>query len=118
MTAAKKTKKTKKPVKRAAKRFRMVLVGNSSYGLYVGITSATDAQILKNKSVRLTQCRHVARWYGKTGGVTSLAAHGPCGPSAAQSRVGAPCDALVTSVVNVFDLTAEAMAAFAAIAPQ
>lgn len=96
---------------------RAVLVGNSSYGLYIGLTDATDAQILESKSVRLTQCRHVCRWYGKTGGITSLAAHGPCGPRKAESRVGAPCSGLVTGVVNVFDLTAEAIIAFESIQP-
>ena len=97
---------------------RNVLVGNSSYGLYIGLTDATDEQILSSKSVRLTQCRHVCRWYGKTGGITSLAAHGPCGPRSQESRVGAECSGLVTGVVNVFDLTPEAIAAFAAIQPQ
>lgn len=96
---------------------RPVLVGNSSYGLYIGETSATDAEILKSKAVRLSNCRHVCRWYGKTGGITSLAAHGPCGPQASESRVGAPCDALLSGIVNVLDLTDEAAAAFARIVP-
>jgi len=93
---------------------RHVLVGNQFYGLYIGETAATDAEIIETKSVRLTNCRHVCRWYGKTGGITSLAAFGPCGPSADESRIGAPVEsALITSVVNVFDLSAEAIAAFA-----
>jgi hypothetical protein len=96
---------------------RWVLVGNKSYGLYIGQTNATDAEIIKSESVRLVNCRHVARWYGKTGGITSLAAHGPCGASKGDSRVGAPCNALLTGVVNVFDLSDEAIAAFASIVP-
>lgn len=97
---------------------RHVLVGNKSYGLYIGKTDASDADIIASGAVRLTECRHVARWHGKTGGITSLAAHGPCGASKADSRIGAPCSALLTGVVNVLDLTDEAIAAFASIVPQ
>jgi hypothetical protein len=98
---------------------RAVLVGNQSYGLYIGETDATDAQILKDRAVRLTNCRHVARWYGKTGGISSLATFGPCGKQAAESYIGAACpSALLSGVVNVFDLTQEAIAAFAAIEPR
>lgn len=94
---------------------RMVLVGNSSYGLYIGNTDASDADIIASKAVRLKDARHVFRWYGATGGITSLAAFGPCGARAAESRVGAPCNGLVTGVVNVFDLSPAAIEAFAAI---
>ena len=95
---------------------RAVLVGNQSYGLYIGETNATDDDIIATKAVRLTNCRHVCRWYGKTGGITSLAAFGPCGPSAGDSRVGVPVtSALITGVVNVLDLTPEAVASFAKI---
>jgi hypothetical protein len=101
--------KSKKPS------LRHVLVGNQSYGLYIGQTSATDAEIIASKAVRLVDCRHVCRWYGKTGGITSLAAFGPCGPNVKDSRIGAPCNALVTGVVNVLDLSPEAVKAFGAI---
>jgi hypothetical protein len=103
--------------KSAERAERAVLVGNQSYGLYIGYTSDTDAEIVGSKSVRLRACRHVCRWHGKSGGITSLAAYGPCGPSAAESRIGAPADALLTGVVNVYDLTPEAIAAFDAIRP-
>lgn len=99
----------------AARKLRHVLVGNQSYGLYIGETDASDADIIASKAVRLTNCRHVSRWYGKTGGITSLAAHGPCGSQEKDSRIGAPCNALVTGVVNVLDLTPEAVANFAKI---
>ncbi len=95
--------------------FRAVLVGNQSYGLYIGETEASDAEIVASKSVRLANCRHVCQWYGKTGGVTSLAAHGPCGSRKNESRIGAPCNALITGVVNVLDLSPEAVANFASI---
>ena len=108
-----------KKTKTASPKPRAVLVANERYGLYIGETAATDAEITAAKSVRLANCRHVCQWYGKTGGITSLAAHGPCGQRAQESRVGAPCTAaLVTGVVNVFDLTAEAIAAFASIVPR
>lgn len=114
-TNAKKT--TSKNAKKAKP--RMVLVGNEKYGLYIGKTAMPDAEILKARSVRLTDCRHVSQWYGKTGGITSLAAHGPCGARAKESRIGAPApSALLTGVVNVFDLSPEAVAAFAAIVAQ
>jgi hypothetical protein len=100
---------------KAASKMRHVLVGNQSYGLYIGETDASDADIIASKAVRLKNCRHVCRWYGKTGGITSLAAHGPCGSQAKDSRIGAPCNALVTGVVNVLDLTPEAVANFAKI---
>jgi hypothetical protein len=102
----------------AAKK-RMVLVGNQSYGLYIGETNATDEEILKDKAVRMENVRHVAQWYGKTGGITSLAAFGPCGSRAKESRIGAPCaSALLSGIVNVFDLSKEAVAAFDAIEPR
>jgi len=95
---------------------RFVIVGNQSYGLYFGETDATDAEIAETKSVRLDNCRHICHWHGKTGGITSLAAHGPCGPNAKQSRIGAPAPtALLTGVVNVYDCTDEAVKNFARI---
>lgn len=94
---------------------RFVIVGNQSYGLYYGETDATDESIVETKSVRLENCRHIAKWYGRTGGITSLAAHGPCGPNAKNSRIGAPVSSLLTGVVNVYDCSAEAVAAFARI---
>ena len=107
--------KTKTKAKSPAAGRRHVLVGNQSYGLYIGETDATDADIIATKAVRLTNCRHVCRWYGKTGGITSLAAHGPCGASKGNSRIGAPCNALITGVVNVLDLSPDAVKAFASI---
>lgn len=95
---------------------RYVIVGNQSYGLYYGQTDATDGDIAETKSVRIEGCRHICHWRGKTGGITSLAAFGPCGPKVAESRIGAPApSALVMGVVNVFDVSAEAVKAFAKI---
>jgi hypothetical protein len=95
---------------------RFVIIGNKSYGLYYGEVSATDAEIIKTESVRVTNCRHICRWFGMTGGITSLAAHGPCGPRASESRIGAAAPSvLLAGVVNVLDCTPEAVANFARI---
>ncbi len=93
-----------------------VIVGNGDWGLYFGHIKCTDEQALKAKAVRLYECRHVAEWYGKTGGITSLAAFGPCGPNVAQSLIGAPCpSSLICDVRAVHTCTPEAVAAFGAI---
>ena len=101
-----------------AKQERAVIVGNGPCGLYIGETAATDEEILEKHAVRLTNCRHVAHWRGKTGGITSLAQHGPCGPNVKQSRIGAACpSSLLADVKAVHDLSPEAIAAFATIVP-
>lgn len=103
---------------------RAVLVGNKSYGLYICETTQTDEQLAQTRGedgtmvVKGLNVRHVARWYGKTGGITSLAAFGPCGSRVKESLVGAPiASGLLSGVVNVFPLSEEAVAAFAAIEP-
>lgn len=98
------TNKTKK---------RFVIVGNEKYGLFFGETSASDEDVVKTHSIRLDNCRHICRWYGRTGGITSLAAFGPCGPQVDDSRIGAPAPSqLLTGVVNVIDCSAAAVEAF------
>jgi hypothetical protein len=93
---------------------RFVVVGTQSWGLYYGETDATDEQIAESESIRLDNCRHIFRWRGWTGGITSLAAHGPCGPRIREARIGAPApSALITGVRNVYDCSAEAVANFA-----
>jgi hypothetical protein len=94
--------------KKEAKK-RLAILANKSYGLYYGEVLSYDA---KEGIAEVANCRHVCRWYGKTGGITSLAAHGLCGPSAKDSRIGAPARATLTGIVNVFDVTAEAAATF------
>ncbi len=84
-----------------------VIVANERYGLYCGELVSHD---LMTRSCVVHACRHVAYWCGRTGGITSLAAHGLCGPRAAESRIGAPCDATLTGVVNVFVCSPEARA--------
>jgi hypothetical protein len=107
--------KSKKSVKRQIRQStRYAILANKSYGLYAGLVESfnpvTGVAVVK-------ECRHVARWYGKTGGITSLAAHGLCGPNASQSRIGAPVRAELTGIVNVFDCSPESRASIEA-APQ
>ena len=93
--------------KKATKK-RMAILANKSYGLYFGEVLSFDA---KNGIAEVANCRHVCHWQGKTGGITSLAAFGLCGPKAGESRVGAPVTrATLSGIVNVFDCTPEAAA--------
>jgi hypothetical protein len=96
---------------------RKVIIGSGSYGLYFGEIEASDEEIIAKKAVRLFGCRHIRRWYGGTGGITSLAAWGP--KANKDNRIGAPAtSALITNVVNVYDVTPEAAAAFESVLAQ
>lgn len=98
------------PKKSAAKQY--AIIANQSYGLYAGLVESFDTV---NKVVIATEVRHIPRWYGKTGGITSLAAFGLCGAQAGESRIGAPvARATLTGIVNVFECTAEARASIEA----
>ena len=89
---------------------RYAIIANEKYGLYVGIVDSFDT---KARVVEAREVRHVARWYGKTGGITSLAVYGLCGPQAGDSRIGAPATRMtLTGIVNVIDCTPEARATF------
>jgi len=85
------------------------ILANERYGLYAGLVEKYDPT---TRVALVRECRHVARWYGRTGGITSLAAHGLCGPSAGDSRIGAPAPGVstLTGIVNVFATSAEARA--------
>ena len=91
---------------------RTVIIGNAGYGLYYGDIEATDAEIVATKAARVYGCRHIAYWKGEVGGITSLASKGPH----SGSRIGLPADGLVTGIVNIYDVSPEAVAAFAAVA--
>jgi len=98
----------KKAVTRASEMY--AIIANERYGLYVGIV---DEYNVTTRVVRAREVRHVARWYGRTGGITSLAVYGLCGPEAAQSRIGAPVvSATLTGIVNVFECTKIARSTF------
>ena len=96
---------------------RYVIVGNGNWGLYYGQTAATDTEVIKDKSVRLYNCRHVCRWHcAKNGGITSLAAIGPSGMNVSQCRIGAPDPStLILDVKAIHDCAPEAVKAFAAV---
>lgn len=88
------------------------IIANKSYGLYAGLVQSFDPV---SGVVEATEVRHVSRWFGKTGGITSLAAHGLCGSQAGDSRIGAPAaKATLTGIVNVFECSAEARASIEA----
>ena len=93
---------------------RYAIIANRSYGLYAGwiekVTTQADGTLL----VEVSECRHVARWFGKTGGITSLAAHGLCGSRASESRIGAPTKATLSGIVNLFDCSDAARASIEA----
>lgn len=96
----------KKTAKKPTEKF--AIIANKSYGLYAGIVEKfnpiTGVAIVRD-------CRHVAQWYGKTGGITSLAVFGLCGDNAGKSRIGAPAPrSTLTGIVNVFECTKEARA--------
>ena len=95
---------------------RYAIVANGSYGLWFGRVEATDAEIAASgRQVRVYECRGVRYWYGRRGGITSLAAHGLCGPRAGESRIGAPIpSSLLEDVKAIHDCTPEAVATFAA----
>lgn len=98
-------------MKKQNKKEVYAIITNKNYGLYAGIVESFDAV---NGVAIVRECRHVARWHGKTGGITSLAAHGLCGPKVDESRIGAPINATLTGVVNVFECTPEARSTFEA----
>lgn len=91
---------------------KFCIIANKSYGLYAGLVkSFTPGTGNGDGVVEATEVRHIARWYGKTGGITSLAAHGLCGSQAGESRIGAPAvSATLSGIVNVFECSAEARA--------
>ena len=82
-------------------------------GLYYGTVTATDAAIIKTRSMRVRDCRHIGYWKGSHSGITSLAAQGP----AKGSRIGFPADSLLTGLAHVHRCTEEAQQRFAAILP-
>lgn len=101
--------------KRVKKKAKTSVLCNERYGIYYGEVVSFDAA---KRVAKVRNCRHVCQWYGKTGGITSLAAYGLCGPRCGESRIGAPVDATLTGIVNVFACSAEAAATFDASVPK
>lgn len=105
----------KKTTKKSTKKDPMIgefcIIANKSYGLYAGVIESITPDAEGASTVVATDVRHIAYWYGKTGGITSLAAHGLCGPRAGESRIGAPVvRARLSAVVNVFAMSEQARA--------
>lgn len=102
--------------KRTKSAERYAIIGHGPYGLSYGLVSASDEDIIRDKAVRVRECRNIRYWYGGKGGISSLSAWGPCGPRAQESRIGHPePSTLILDVKAVRDCTPEAVAAFAAI---
>ena len=110
------TKKTA-PKKTAVKKTApYAIVTADGYGLYCGYVESHDTD--KRVAV-LREARSIRYWYGRHGGTSSLAAHGICGPRAAESRVGSPCARLViTGALNTYECSAEARATFESWVPK
>ena len=100
--------------KKNGKKERYAIIANRSWGLFAGVVGSVKTQADGTLAVEVSGCRHVARWFGKTGGITSLAAHGLCGPRAGESRIGAPVTATLTGIVNIFDCSPAARASIEA----
>jgi hypothetical protein len=95
---------------------RWCIIGNGPWGLWFGRVKASDAEVIKTKAVRVFDARNIRYWYGKSGGITSLAAFGPCGPKQQDSRIGATiASTLILDVKAIHECSPEAVANFAAI---
>lgn len=101
----------KKETKVKNKKQNICIICNDKYGIYYGDVLKFCT---KNHVALVKDCRHVARWYGRTGGITSLAAYGLCGPNAGDSRIGAATTspATLTGIVNIFPVSSEAQKTF------
>lgn len=87
------------------------LLATTSYGLFVGFVESYDPL---TKVAHVAECRNVRYWYGRTGGITSLAVYGLCGTRAAESRIGAAVRGVstLTEIQNVYPCSDEARATF------
>jgi len=91
-----------------------VIVGHGGYGLMYGRIDLSEFQ--NTTTAKVYDARNIRRWYGRKGGITSLAAFGPCGPKVDESRIGAPIPwSLVLDVRAIHKCTPEAVEAFAAV---
>ena len=88
-------------------KLKKCILANKKYGLFYGEVESFDPV---TRVARVLNCRHVCRWFGKGGGITSLAAYGLCGSRANESRIGAAAgDCTLTGIVNVFECSAKAI---------
>jgi hypothetical protein len=79
---------------------------NDKYGLYFGEKISYDPT---TGVAEVRNCRHISRWYGRWGGITSLASHGLCGENKNKSRIGcAAATSTLTHIVNVHECSPEA----------
>jgi hypothetical protein len=103
-------------MKKQTKKINWCIVGNGPYGLWFGEVRASDAEVAKTHSVRLYHARNIRYWYGRNGGITSLAAYGPCGARQRDSKIGAEIEStLLLDVKAIHTCAPEAVANFAAV---
>ena len=103
-------------VKKSTNLGRWSIVGNGSYGIWFGLVCDSDEKVIAAKAVRLYRARNIRYWYGRNGGISSLAAFGPCGPKAQQSRIGAEIEStLLLDCKAIHTCSPEAVAAFTSI---
>ena len=57
-------------------KMRWVIIGNGPWGLWFGQIEASDDEIIEKKAVRVYRARNIRYWYGRHGGITSLARYG------------------------------------------
>ena len=82
------------------------ILGTKSYGLYFGSVESYDPV---TEVAVVNDCQHVCRWYGRSGGITALAAYGICGPEADKSRIAPPAPrSTLAGIVAVHECTEEA----------
>ena len=93
---------------------RTAIIASGDAGLYYGDITATDEEINAAKMVRVTNCRHIAYWEGKEGGITSLAEHGPLDNGKSRIGLATSSPAAIMDVRNVFPVSPAAAARFLA----
>lgn len=95
----------------ATKASRPVIICTEYRGVFYGLTTATDEQILQEQRVFLTDGRMAIYW-GTDKGVMQLAATGPTG----RSKISAKADVSLGKVTAVFAVSNEAQAAWEKVA--
>lgn len=90
------------------------IIGQRPYGLYAGFVTKRENQPDGSMTIEVEACRHVRYWYGKSGGITSLAAFGICGPRAKESRIGAAVNTVLANVISLYECSPEAQASIEA----
>jgi hypothetical protein len=107
---------TTKKIAKKPQNKNWVIVGKGTWGLWFGWITDKDATDPSLTSVRLNEARNIRYWHGRIGGITSLAAFGPCGSRFRENRIGAAIPwSNLNEVKAVHACTSEAVRAFASV---